>query len=52
MGLLPEAEILTIKDAIKAEMDEAVKFVRNLLSQIRLDIYEDNYTQADYPFTA
>lgn len=51
-GIASEAEILTIKDAIKAEMDEAVKFAEESPFPDPSDIYEDNYTQADYPFTA
>lgn len=45
-----EAEIKAIKDKIKVEIDEAVKFAEESPLPDPAELYDDNYTQADYPF--
>ncbi len=44
------AEINEIKEKIKAEIDEAVEFAENSEFPDGSGLYEDNYTQEDYPF--
>lgn len=43
-------ELQAIKDAIKAEIDDAVEFADNSPFPDGANIYEDNYVQKDYPF--
>lgn len=43
-------EIAEIKAAIKAEIDEAVKFAEESPLPDGDDLYDDNYIQKDYPF--
>ena len=43
-------EIAAIKDMIKKEIDAAVKFAEESPYPDPADLFEDNYTQADYPF--
>jgi pyruvate dehydrogenase E1 component alpha subunit len=45
-----EEEIITIKDKIKLEMDQAVQFAEESPFPEVSELYTDNYTQADYPF--
>ena len=45
-----EKEIKAIKDKIKAEIDEAVKFAEESPLPDPAQLYEHNYTQDDYPF--
>lgn len=45
-----EAEIKAIKEAIKKEIDEAVKFAEASDYPSADALYEDNYMQEDYPF--
>lgn len=45
-----EAEIQEIKDRIKAEIAEAVKFAEDSPFPDGKALYEDNYVQEDYPF--
>lgn len=49
-NICSEEEILTIKDKIKQEMDEAVKFAEESPFPEAQELYTDNYTQVDYPF--
>jgi len=44
------AEIKAIKDAIKTEIDEAIKFAEESKYPDASGIYDDNYVQKDYPF--
>ena len=44
------AEVDAIKDKIKKEIDAAIKFAEESPYPDAEDIYEDNYTQKDYPF--
>lgn len=43
-------EIAAIKDMIKKEIDAAVKFAEESPYPDPADLFEDNYTQEDYPF--
>lgn len=43
-------EIAAIKEMIKAEIDAAVKFAEESPYPDPADLFEDNYTQEDYPF--
>ncbi len=43
-------EIQVIKDAIKVEIDEAVKFAESSPYPDASELYTDNYLQEDYPF--
>jgi len=45
-----ESEVKAIKDAIKKELDEAVKFAEESSYPDPSELYTDNYTQKDYPF--
>ncbi len=45
-----ETEVKAIKDAIKQELDEAVKFAEESPQPDPSELYTDNYTQEDYPF--
>lgn len=45
-----EAEIEEIKSKIKAEIAEAMEFAENSEYPDASGLYEDNYTQEDYPF--
>ena len=46
-----EEEIKAIKDKIKAEIEEAVKFAEESPFPDPSELYEDNYLQKDFPFT-
>ncbi len=45
-----EKEIKAIKDKIKAEIEEAVRFAEASPLPNPADLYSDNYVQPDYPF--
>lgn len=45
-----EAEIKAIKDQIKAEIEEAVKFAEDSPFPDPSELWTDNYVQKDYPF--
>ncbi len=45
-----EEEIKAIKDKIKVEIDEAVKFAEASPLPDPSELYTDNYTQKDYPY--
>lgn len=45
-----EAEIDTIKEKIKVEINEAIKFAEESNYPDPSELYSDNYTQEDYPF--
>ena len=45
-----EKDIQKIKDAIKAEIEEAFKFASDSPFPLGSELYDDNYKQADYPF--
>jgi pyruvate dehydrogenase E1 component alpha subunit len=47
---ITEEEILSLEDAITAELLDAVEFAKNSPFPDPADLYEDNYVQADYPF--
>jgi len=49
-NIATEEEIKAIKNAIKAEIDEAVKFAEESPLPDPAQLYEDNYRQEDYPF--
>lgn len=49
-GIATEDEIQTIKDNIKAEIEEAVQFAEESPYPDPSELYTDNYMQADYPF--
>ncbi len=49
-GIATESEIQAIKDKIKAEIDEAVRFAEASPYPDPSELYTDNYVQADYPF--
>ena len=50
-GIATEAEVKEIKDKIKIEIDEAVKFAEESPYPDPSALFEDNYLQKDYPFT-
>lgn len=45
-----EEELLIIKDKIKMEIDEAVRFAEESPFPDPSELYDDNYVQEDYPF--
>lgn len=45
-----EEELLIIKDRIKAEIDDAIKFAEESPFPDPSELYSDNYVQEDYPF--
>ncbi len=45
-----QAEIDAIVDKINVEIDEAMEFAENSSYPLASELYEDNYTQKDYPF--
>lgn len=45
-----EAEVKAIKDKIKAEIEDAVKFADESDFPLGSELYDDNYVQKDYPF--
>ncbi len=49
-NIAEESEIKAIKDMIKVEIDEAVAFAEKSPYPLPEALYEDNYTQKDYPF--
>ncbi len=49
-GIASESEIQAIKDAIKAEIEEAVRFAEESPYPDPSELYTDNYVQPDYPF--
>ncbi len=49
-GYATEADIKEIKSAIKAEIDEAVKFAEASKFPDPSQLYTDNYVEDDYPF--
>jgi pyruvate dehydrogenase E1 component alpha subunit len=48
--ILSNKEIETIQESIKLEIDEAVEFAENSEFPDASALYEDNYSQNDYPF--
>jgi len=50
LGMATEEEIKAIKTSIKAEIVEAVKFAEASPYPDASELWEDNYTQEDYPF--
>lgn len=51
-NMLDAAEIATIQQEVQAEMEEAVAFAEASPYPSAEALFEDNYTQADYPFIA
>ncbi len=49
-GIASEQDIQVIKDKIKAEIEEAVKFAEESPYPDPSELYTDNYMQPDYPF--
>ena len=49
-GIASEEEIKAIKDAIKAEIEEAVQFAEQSDYPDASELYTDNYVQEDYPY--
>jgi len=45
-----KAEIKAINDKIKAEIEDAIEFAENSDYPLGSELYDDNYTQKDYPF--
>lgn len=45
-----QAEVDEILDRINAEVESALEFAENSPYPLPSDLYEDNYTQKDYPF--
>lgn len=48
--LASEEEIKAIKDKVKSQIEEAVQFAEQSPYPAPEELYEDNYTQEDYPF--
>ncbi len=49
-GIATKAEIKEIQEQIKLEIDEATEFAANSPLPDASALYEDNYTQEDYPY--
>ena len=49
-GIATKEEIQRIKDAIKVEIEEAVKFAEESPYPDAQELYTDNYVQEDYPY--
>lgn len=49
-GIASESELHNIQERIKIEIDEAVQFAEESDFPKASDLYEDNYSQPDYPF--
>lgn len=49
-GLASQSELDEIQNKIKLEIDEAVAFAENSAYPDPTSLYEDNYSQPDYPF--
>ncbi|KXK36899.1 MAG: pyruvate dehydrogenase E1 component subunit alpha [Bacteroidetes bacterium OLB9] len=49
-GIATQKEIDAIKAAIDKEIDEAIEFAENAPLPLPSELYDDNYTQQDYPF--
>ncbi len=49
-GIATEEEIKAIKDKIKAEIEESVRFAEQSDYPDPSELYTDNYVQKDYPF--
>jgi pyruvate dehydrogenase E1 component alpha subunit len=49
-GIATQAEVTKIKDAIDAEIEDAMKFAEESEYPLPSELYEDNYMQKDYPF--
>lgn len=45
-----EAYLAEIQEAVKIEMEEAVQFAEKSAFPLESDLFEDNYTQTDYPY--
>jgi pyruvate dehydrogenase E1 component alpha subunit len=49
-GIASQAEIESIKELIRVEMEEALQFAENSPYPDGAGLYDDNYVQADYPY--
>lgn len=49
-GLMKPSEMEDLQNKIKIEIDEAVEFAENSEYPLASSLYEDNYSQPDYPF--
>lgn len=49
-GIATEAEIQAIRDKVKEEVEDSVRFAEESPYPDGSALYEDNYVQADYPF--
>lgn len=49
-GIATEEEIKTIKDKVKAAVEEATKFAKESEYPDPSELYDDNYVEDDYPF--
>lgn len=49
-GIATEAEIQAIRDKVKEEVEDSVRFAEESPFPDGSALYEDNYVQADYPF--
>ncbi len=49
-GIATKDELQNIKDAIKAEIEEATKFAEDSPLPDASELYTDNYVQKDYPY--
>ncbi len=49
-NICSEQELIAIKDMLKLEMDEAVRFAEESPFPEPGELYTDNYVQTDYPF--
>lgn len=50
LGLASQTEIDKIKDKIKEEIADCVKFAEESEYPMASELYDDNYVQKDYPF--
>lgn len=49
-GIATQAEVDAVLEGINQEIEEAMEFAENSSYPLPSELYEDNYTQQDYPF--
>lgn len=51
-GIATQAEVDAVLESVNQEIEEAMEFAENSSYPLPSELYEDNYTQKDYPFIA
>jgi pyruvate dehydrogenase E1 component alpha subunit len=49
-GIATQAEVDAVLESVNQEIEEAMEFAENSSYPLPSELYEDNYTQKDYPF--